>query len=391
MNKSLAITISIVAFVGVILSVLLIFLIKPYWQGIKPAWFPSDKESEQILDSLEQTGLDQSDDLEDYGPFTIHPDFKMTIYSRDLVNPRVMIFDNAGRILVSEPSEKRISILEAGEKIEQKVLLDNLNRPHGLAIKDNQLFVAETGQIVAYDYDVKKAQAGNGRVILDLPAGGRHWTRTIGFGPDDHLYISIGSSCNICKESDWRRIKILRYNLDTQVLEVYASGLRNSVFFAWHPVTGELYATEMGRDWLGDDLPPDELNLIEAGQDYGYPYCYGDNVVDPEYDQSAKCRNAKGAFYNFFAHESPLGIDFFDNDAIIALHGSWNRSEPIGYEVIRLLEQDGYQSRETIMSGWLQADGSSIGRPAGILADSDNQIIYIADDKAGVIYQLKKR
>ena len=382
------------------------FLIDSFVLGpIRPAWLKSNSNREEILNLIEQTGdpvtlepLESEEKLEieetvqktafnEYGPFKVHSDFLLRVHSRDVNNPRVMIFDDKERILVSEPAESRVSIIEDGQR---KDLVTNLNRPHGLAIHKNKLYVAETGQIVRYDYDQNRGSAKNPQVILDLPAGGRHWTRTIGIGPDEKLYISIGSSCNICIEKDWRRTKILQYDLDTQVLRVYASGLRNAVFFQWHPGNGQLFATEMGRDWLGDDLPPDELVIVKDNTDYGYPYCYGKNVVDPEFDEPDKCNTAEPSLYDFPAHEAPLGIDFHNGDAIVALHGSWNRSEPVGYKVIRLLEDSNYQIREVIMEGWLQDDGSSIGRPAGILVSKKGEI-YISDDKRDVIYRLVPR
>jgi len=367
--------------------------------AIRPAWLVSNSNRAEILDQVEQTkdpvtleplekidqqGGEAEPDFNEYGPFKVHSDFLLRVHSRDVNNPRVMIFDDQERILVSEPAESRVSVIEDGKR---KDLVTNLNRPHGLAIHQNKLYIAETGQIVRYDYNQANGSATNPQVILDLPAGGRHWTRTIGIGPDQKMYISIGSSCNICLEDDWRRTNILQYDLDTQVLRVYASGLRNAVFFGWHPGNNQLFATEMGRDWLGDDLPPDELVIVKDNTDYGYPYCYGKNIVDPEFNQPERCNTAEPTLYDFPAHEAPLGIDFLNGDAIVALHGSWNRSEPVGYKVIRLLEDSDYQDRQVIMEGWLQADGSSIGRPAGILVSTKGEI-YIADDKGDVIYRL---
>ncbi len=350
-----------------------VLLLRPYFIGIRPAWFPSERVSS---DWAAFVPLKNS-------PFTTAENVEISLFNNDVKNPRVMIEDQTGNVLVSEPSIGRVSsISKAGERV---TLIEGLLQPHGLALRDGFLYVAETAQVLRYAYD--GVTAADPQVLLSLPSGGRHWTRTIGFGPDDGLYISIGSSCNICLEEDWRRDKILRYDLQTQALEDYAVGLRNAVFFAWHPETGELYATEMGRDWLGDDLPPDELNKIIAGGNYGFPYCYGKNVVDPEFNQSEKCASSFGSHYDFTAHEAPLGIDFLNGDIIVALHGSWNRSEPVGYEVIRLTETSGYQERETILSGFLRQDGSSIGRPAGILTLSDGTVL-VSDDKGDAVYRL---
>ena len=387
-SKTVALIIILVFIVGAVA-----ILRSGLYKGIRPA-LVSDSETQRSIDDLQKKLADnlslgsRQPEAEPHqeGSFLIHGSFDLELFSRDVVNPRVIIFDQDKNVLVSEPSEGRVSRYDQNGK--RQTVVSNLNRPHGLAIKDENLLIAETGQVIQYDYD--NGQANNPRVILDLPTGGRHWTRTLGVGPDGNLYISIGSSCNICIEDDWRRDKILQYNFETQQLNTYASGLRNAVFFAWHPETDAMWATEMGRDWLGDDLPPDEVNIIKEGGDYGFPYCYGKNIVDPEFSNPPNCEDKIPAFIDLFAHEAPLGIDFFKGQPVIAMHGSWNRAEPIGYEVVRYTG-DEYQTRETLVSGWLQPDGNSIGRPAGILADTESGHIYITDDSANVIYRLVER
>jgi len=361
------------------------YFIRPYLNAIKPVLQDSSEQSTAFIQELKNQ-IDDSVDCTNPDPFTVNEEFCLEVFSDEVKNPRVLIQDTDGNILISEPGQSRIGILT--ENGDYSVLLNNLNRPHGLAILEDKLYVAETGQVLEYDYE--NGEASNPRTLLDLPPDGRHWTRTIAFKPGtDELFISIGSSCNICIEDDSRRTTIMKYDLSTQALTTYATGLRNAVFFAWND-QGQLLATEMGRDWLGDDLPPDELNLIEEGKDYGYPYCYGKNDIDPEYDNASRCVNTEPSFYDFIAHEAPLGIDFLNGDAIIALHGSWNATNPVGYEVIRLLEESNYQDRDSIMSGFLLEDGSSIGRPAGILVLSDDSIL-ISDDKEDVIYKLRKK
>lgn len=356
------------------------FAVRPYFTGIRPAWIPSPQSAPVIQQ------LAENPTPEDTGPFTVDLNFHFAIFAKDLKGPRVMTEDGQGNILVSETSAGRVSLLTS--KGDRTTLLSGLDRPHGLAINDGHLFVAETGQVDQYDY--QNGKASNSRVILDLPSDGRHFTRTIGIGPDGALYISVGSSCNICTEQDWRRQKILRYDLEQQQLTTYASGLRNAVFFTWNPADKKMYATEMGRDYLGDDLPPDEVDVIQEGGDYGFPYCYGDNIADPEYNDPDKCKGAITPLYELKAHEAPLGIDFFKGDLIIALHGSWNRSVPDGYEVIRLTASSGFQERQSLMSGFLLSDGSSLGRPAGVLVTKSGSIL-ISDDKANAIYRLTPR
>lgn len=350
--------------------------LKPVANGIRPALVSDPVPANLPKDEIGQEIPE--------GFLTVVYGYSLRIFTRDTINPRVIAFDQIGRMIVSEPSASRISIYEEGRR---STLLDKLNRPHGLAFDQEHLYVAETGQVLQYDYDHTSGKVSGRTVLLDLPAGGRHWTRTLGIGPDGHLYISIGSSCNICLEDDWRRTTILRYDLKQQQLETAATGLRNAVYFTWQPGTDNMFATEMARDWLGNDLPPDELNLIEFGSNYGYPYCFSSNVVDPQYNDAAKCVNAKPSHFDFRAHEAPLGLAFYDNDLFVALHGSWNSTDPVGYEVIRLTGESNFKKRETVISGWLKSDGTSSGRPAGVTAGPDGRL-YITDDASDVIYVL---
>lgn len=356
--------------------IFLIFLIRPYWIALKPALF-----SVQLDNLIESNSADPSDELSNI--FTVHPDFSLEIITKELSNPRVIIEESAGQFLVTEPSLGQVTRVHLDGKVEP--FLIELDRPHGITLTKEKLYIAETGRILAYDYI--EGIATNKQVLLDLPSGGRHWTRSIGIGPDNALYITVGSTCNICIEEDWRITKMLRYDFETQALTEFASGLRNAVYFAWQPSSDRLFATEMGRDWLGDDLPPDELNMIEQGRDYGFPYCYGKNIVDPEYNLTTHCESATSSTFNFNAHEAPLGIDFYNNDIIVALHGSWNSTTPVGYEVIRLTNESDFQERESILSGFLRDSGDSIGRPAGILTTSTNEIL-VTDDKQGILYRL---
>ncbi|HEY9072488.1 MAG TPA: PQQ-dependent sugar dehydrogenase, partial [Desulfobaccales bacterium] len=206
--------------------------------------------------------------------------------------------------------------------------------------------------------------------------------------------------CNVCVEQDWRYAKILMANADGSDLKTFASGLRNSVFMAAHPLTGLIWATEMGRDWLGDNLPPDEINLILEGKDYGWPYCYGKRVHDDQFDpQGLKrdfCQTTMPSYIDIPAHSAPLGLAFFPAswpkpyryDLLVAYHGSWNRTIPTGYKVVRyqLDEAGNFVGVDDFITGWLTPDGA-LGRPVDILITDDGEI-YISDDKAGVIYRV---
>jgi glucose/arabinose dehydrogenase len=248
-------------------------------------------------------------------------------------------------------------------------------------------------------------QAGAAEKIADLPSGGGHSSRTLLFLPPpdaDKLLISVGSSCNVCAEEDWRRAKVLLLNADGK-LQTFAAGLRNAVFMRLHPETREIWATEMGRDYLGDNLPPDEINKIQAGRDYGWPSCYGDNVPDSDYlsttADSKACQDKTPAVIDIQAHSAPLGLDFFPlkgwpeayrQNLLVAYHGSWNRSVPTGYKVVlfRFDAQGKLRDRRDFITGWLPPDkNSSIGRPVDVRI-RPHGLIYISDDKAGVIYRM---
>jgi len=323
-----------------------------------------------------------------------------------------MAFDGNGNLWVSQTKEGQISLLEIkdGEVINQSTPFRSLKNPHGLAFDPQDpflLYFAEEDSITK----VRTYSEDRGGKIADLPSGAGHFTRTLGFGPDNRLYVSIGSSCNVCSEKDNRRAKIFSMNKDGSDFKEFASGLRNAVFFTWSYIDGRMWATEMGRDWLGDDLPPDEINIVEKGKWYGWPWFYGKNVED--YDFSPRSRPSfveepELSYIDLPAHSAPLGLAFVPEDPpsheatdgqggwpeeywydlLVAYHGSWNRAEPTGYKVVRvkLDDQGNYLGIEDFISGWLTKDGA-LGRPVDILLQPGG-IMYLSDDKAGVIYKI---
>ncbi|MEK7584704.1 MAG: PQQ-dependent sugar dehydrogenase, partial [Patescibacteria group bacterium] len=298
-------------------------------------------------------------------------------------------------------------------------------KPHGLAMycpPDTvepstdacRLYIAEEHQVVRYMLDPATGAAIRGEKIIDLPAGGRHTSRTLMF-LDERLLISIGSSCDVCVESNPWRGSIIAVDPDGGNPEIFASGLRNAVFMARHPVDGSVWATEMGRDHLGDNLPPDEINLVEKGKSYGWPLCYGQNIHDAEFDKNTYIRNPCMSPFetpsriDLPAHSAPLGIAFFPEEgwpeeywynALVAYHGSWNRTEPTGYKIARYrLDASGMPLKgatrltsqpvppeDDFITGWLTDEGA-LGRPVDILIESGGTL-YVSDDKAGVIYRI---
>ncbi len=372
---------------------------KPFYLGIKPAFLPG-KKIEEIV-STSSVNQQVKEEL----PLKLSPNFSISIFAKNLGNARDLEFDPKGRLIVVSLSGN-VFILEDknqdGVADENKILLSNLKNPHSvqfLCDKICKLYLAQEDGVYVYDYDSEKILATNPQKIVDLPTGGRHITRTI-LIHNNKLFISIGSSCDVCDEKDWRRGKILVANLDGRNLKEYARGLRNSVFMAVHPVTGEIWATEMGRDWLGDDLPPDEINIIKENNDYGWPICYGKNVHDSDFDKRVyfinPCEFKTPSYIDIPAHSAPLGLAFFQEEGwqeeywynlLVAYHGSWNRTKPTGYKIVRykLDEKGKYLDEEDFITGWLTGD-EAWGRPVDILIQP--RVIYISDDKAGVVYRV---
>jgi glucose/arabinose dehydrogenase len=390
--------------------------LKPIYLGIKPAFLPSKipiKNNKQ-----EKTNFDL--------PLELPPNFSIYLFAQGLGRARDLELDPMKRLVVVS-LDGNVFVLEDknNDNIadENKILLSNLKNPHSVQFLCEQtckLYLAEEDGVYIYDYDPEKIVATNPKKIINLPTGGRHITRTI-LIHNNKLFISVGSSCDVCEEKDWRRGKILVASLDGSVVEEYARGLRNSVFMTVHPVSGEIWATEMGRDWLGDNLPPDEINIIKKDNDYGWPICYGKNVHDSDFDKKVyvinPCQFKTPSYIDIPAHSAPLGLAFFQEEGwpeeywynlLVAYHGSWNRSIPTGYKVVRfklnkngkfvneedLLLEEGinkeallneFVNEEDFITGWLDKD-RAWGRPVDILIQPGE--IYISDDKAGFVYKM---
>lgn len=337
------------------------------------------------------------------------PGVELTVFADQLSKPRVLKTTPNGQLLVSSPPTGSILLLadtdNDGLADSKRVILSNLKRPHGIDIYNDGtsswLYVAETNAVgrVAMDWTSGEPVGDYQRLITDLPPGGGHWTRSIHFGPDDLLYLTVGSSCNVCKEADPRRAAMIRYQPDGSDEEIYATGLRNSVGFDWTPWSKQLYATDNGRDMLGDHFPPCELNLIHADGFYGWPYINGFGQLDPDLGQDNErlLATSISPSYGFPAHNAPLGIHFlrhenraekYQRTALVALHGSWNRSEPDGYKVVALhWDQQDMISGEDFLTGFLRPNQQVIGRPVDIEEGLDGSI-YISDDYAGSIYRV---
>jgi glucose/arabinose dehydrogenase/cytochrome c551/c552 len=328
--------------------------------------------------------------------------FTFTVYATGLKKARMMLALPNGDLLVSTPASGQVHVLAADKDGDGKAdrtwsLIEGLSRPHGLALHEGYLYIAE-------DNAIGRAPIGSGdgdfgpyeRIVTGLTSKGNHWSKTIDIGPDGKLYMSSGSTCNVCEEEDPRRAAMMRFDSDGKNGEILATGLRNSVGFDWAP-DGTLYATENSRDLLGDDFPPEEFNKIEKGKFYGWPYVNGFGVLDPDFGPGNEGKMDETTFpaHGFKPHNAPLGMTFVTGDtlpadyqdtALVALHGSWNRSQKDGYKVVSLhFDGETIQERD-FMTGFL-TNGKVIGRPVDVEQDASGAL-YVSDDYTGTIYKL---
>jgi glucose/arabinose dehydrogenase len=336
--------------------------------------------------------------------FRLPPGFSLQLYASDLPKARFLRFTPGGDLLLSRPHSGDIILLRKdadgnGHPDAVTTLIAGLKRPQGMDFAGNYLYIAESNQIgrVAFD-SARGTLAGTYKPLVEgFTDEGNHWSKTLRVGPDGLLYLAQGSTCNICVEDDKRRATMMRFKPDGSGDEIIATGLRNSVGFDWAPWSGELYATDNGRDLMGDDFPPCELNKIEVGRFYGWPYYNGANVPDPDMgaDPLAGEREPTAPAHGFRPHNAPLGMTFIDNrgwpdgyehSALVALHGSWNRSSPDGYKVVSLHWTDQGIEERDFLTGFNQ-DGDIAGRPVDVAQGPDGAI-YISDDYAGAIYRV---
>ncbi len=343
----------------------------------------------------------------DLSALRLPPGFAIDVFAHDLGPARFLALDPRGTLLVSVPRRGHVLALpdddHDGHADRVVPVVEGLELPHGLAFHDGRLYVAETGRVVrlAYDPASHRARGAPEVVVPDLPARGSHWTRTIVFGPDGRLYVSIGSSCNDCVEKDPRRASILRADAHGGGLAPFASGLRNAVGLAFRPGTAELWATVNGRDWLGDDRPADYVTRVVAGGSYGWPYCHwtaSGLLPDPDLGGGDRCRDVARPDALLQAHTAPLGLAFYTGtqfpreyrgDLFVALHGSWNRAVPVGYKVIRVRLGQGGPSVEDFVTGWLSGT-RYWGRPVDLLVAPDGAL-FLSDDSQGLVYRITYR
>lgn len=337
-------------------------------------------------------------------PFSLPSGFSIGIFAKGIKGARDLEFTADGTLFISQTTEGKIlalaDIKNNSTADEIKEAASGLKKPHGLAFHGGKLYVAEENAVSSYDWDEKNWTLTNKKLLFSLPSGGRHFTRSLVFDKSGKLYISVGSTCDVCFEKNPMNGTILISDPVGSTPRIIAKGLRNSVFITLNRKTDEIWATEMGRDFLGDNTPPDEINIIRDGGDYGWPSCYGKKIHDTDFEKRVyikdPCENTQPPIYDIPAHSAPLGLAFIDSkqfpadwqgDLLVAYHGSWNKSVSSGYKVMRMKVQgDKILNEENFLSGFLSGN-QALARPVDLIFDKEGSL-YISDDKAGYIFKV---
>ena len=350
-----------------------------------------------ILDNLEELPLDQ---------IVLPEGFKIDIYASEVVNARSMDLSPGGVLYVGTRSAGNVYALvdtDGDYKVDKKyTLLEKGNMPNGVAFRDGDLYIAEVNRILKIsDVESKLDNPGLPEIIYDkYPTEKHHGWKFIDFGPDGKLYVPVGAPCNICNSEEEIFNSITRINTDGTDMEIVHNGIRNTVGFTWHPITGHLWFTDNGRDLLGDEVPACELNCaFEDNMHFGYPFCHQGDIPDPEYGKIGDCEDYTKPVQNLGPHTAPLGVEFYTGDqfpekyknvAIIAEHGSWNRNKKIGYRISMVPLNDNYTSKgyDMFATGWLDEETDEAwGRPVDIEFLPDGSML-VSDDFADVIYRI---
>jgi glucose/arabinose dehydrogenase len=340
----------------------------------------------------------------DLAAIRLPPGFAISLYADDVPGARSLALGEKGTVFVGSRDEGKVYALldREGKNRAGRVVTvaRGLNSPNGVAFRDGALYVAEINRVIRFDRIEERLNNPPAPVIVNdtFPKEGHHGWKFIRFGPDGLLYVPVGAPCNICEEKDRRFASIIRMRPDGSGLEIFAHGVRNTVGFDWDPETGELWFTDNGRDWLGKDLPPDELNHApKKGLNFGFPYCYGNNIPDPDFNDPKKCAGALPPAMELGPHVASLGMRFYtgrqfpkeyEKQIFIAEHGSWNRLIPIGYRITLVRMKDHRAVKyEVFADGWLGSNFRAWGRPVDLMVMPDGALL-VSDDKAGVVYRI---
>lgn len=337
---------------------------------------------------------------------TLPEGFEIKVYARGVDGARSMAMGDNGTLFVGTRNENTVYAIQDtdGDYVADNVMvLDTMQVPNGVAMRNGDLYVAQVGSLWKYPAieDNLKGTPKKELVYDDYPTEFHHGWKYIAFGPDDKLYVPVGAPCNICNrtDEDERFATITRMDPDGSNREIYAKGVRNTVGFTWHPESGDMWFTDNGRDMLGDDIPPCELNHIsEAGQHFGYPFCHGGIVKDPEFGDQRPCLDFVDPAFQFGAHTAPLAVKFYtgtmfpkeyQGQAFVAQHGSWNRSKKVGYRIMMVDVTNGQAVEgKPFIDGWLNEETQEAsGRPVDILWLKDGSML-ISDDYGDAIYRV---
>jgi len=327
------------------------------------------------------------------------PGFSIEVWA-EVPNARELALGKSGTVFAGSASDGNVyAITETEGRRQVRTIASRLNLPIGVAYKDGALYVSAINQILRFDDIEEKLDQPVKPVIISdsFPAEKHHGGKFIAFGPDGLLYVPVGAPCNICEPDPDKFALISRMKPDGSNHEVYAQGVRNTVGFDWHPETKELWFTDNGRDWMGDNIPPDELNRApRKGMHFGYPYCHAGDILDPKYGAKRDCSKLTPPVAKFEPHVAPLGMRFYTgkmfpaeyrNNIFVAEHGSWNRRNKIGYRLRHVqIKNSKVVKQEVFAEGWLEQE-NAWGRPVDVLVMPDGALL-VSDDYAGVIYRI---
>ncbi|WP_422664343.1 PQQ-dependent sugar dehydrogenase [Telluribacter sp.] len=333
--------------------------------------------------------------------------FTITKFAEGLGKPRMLVVSQTGNVYVTDREAGTVTLVRDADqdgRAEEKRTVLSLKQVHGITIHKGTMYLITVKEVYSASINADGSLGQPQMLINDLPDGGQHPNRTLAFGPDGMMYITVGSTCNACDEPNPESATILRANADGSNRKIFAKGLRNTIGFGWHPQTQELFGMDHGIDWLGDNEQKEEVNSIKQNADYGWPYIYGEGKYNPadrppgDTTYQQYLQKTTLPLLTYLAHSAPIAMIFYTgnqfpaeyrNDAFVALHGSWNRSNPVGYKLVRLHFENGKPVRfQDFVNGFLiNNDNSMFGRPVGISQYQDGSLLF-TDDYNGVIYRV---
>lgn len=358
-----------------------------------------------LLFACKNKALEKAPEEPRLNEIKLPPGFKISLFAKDVDNARSLALSDNGTVFVGNRKGNSVyALVDAnndGYAEKKYTIVKDLTMPNGVAVHNGALYIAEVNKIWRIDNIEANLETAPRPVLVSdsFPSERHHGWKYIAFGPDGKLYVPVGAPCNICDSAatDGRYSSITRMNPDGSGFEVYAHGVRNSVGLTWHPDTKEMWFTENGRDQMGDDVPTDELNHApQKDMHFGYPFCHEGRVLDPEFGKGKNCADYVPPAARLAPHTAALGLKFYtgsmfpasyQKQLFIAEHGSWNRSEPIGYRVMLVkLEGNTVKSYEPFAEGWLQ-NGKAWGRPVDVLLLKDGSLL-VSDDHANAVYRI---